>query len=176
VPLDDLHHMLYSLHGWLDRAATAEERQLAEADPFASVGGYVERTSDPLTRYQTMANCSNDFLFDEQLARNHLVFGVPFVYNLHDRAITESMGPIYDRTREHLCSTDAMVIFLRRALLKAAKTLQEQAVGPPGMTDPTLCRVRAASLLLPRGANWIGATEAARDADAGAPLAAVAHF
>ena len=35
--------------------------------------------------------------------------------------MTEAMGPIYRRWKEHLGSTDAMVIFVRRRLLDAAQ-------------------------------------------------------
>ena len=48
--------------------------------------------------------------------------------------VTESMGPIYDRTQEHLGSTDLAIIRMRHILLSAAKGLAEgkepPAVGP----------------------------------------------
>src|SRR5262249_57412619 len=50
VPLDDHHTLQLVMRGRLDRPVTAEERQKA-ADPFGAWGGYVEPTSDPLTRY-----------------------------------------------------------------------------------------------------------------------------
>jgi hypothetical protein len=42
---------------------------------------------------------------------------------------------------------------------------------PTNVDDPTLCRVRPASALLPEGASWIAATEKARQSDAGVPIA-----
>jgi hypothetical protein len=40
-----------------------------------------------------------------------------------DVAITESMGPLYDRTQEHLGSTDNAIIQSRRRIINGAKAL-----------------------------------------------------
>ena len=80
------------------------------------------------------------------------------------------MGPIYDRTQEHLGTTDAMVIFVRRQLINAARALREQGMVPANVEEPNLCRVRPASILLPEGESWITATEEARKSDAGVPI------
>ena len=40
-----------------------------------------------------------------------------------DMACQESMGPIYDRTREHLGAADRAVIHMRRVMLQAARDL-----------------------------------------------------
>jgi hypothetical protein len=87
------------------------------------------------------------------------MIGIPFLVNLQDRAMTETMGPIYDRTQEHLGTTDAMVILVRRRLIDAAKALRERGVVPANVDDAELCRVRPASVLLPEGDSWISATE-----------------
>jgi hypothetical protein len=85
--------------------------------------------------------------------------------------MTETMGTIYDRTQEHLGTTDTMVIFVRRQLINAAKALREQGILPPNVDDPNLCRVRPASILLPESESWISATEEARKSDSDAPIA-----
>ena len=41
------------------------------------------------------------------------------MFNDHDRLATESMGPIFDRSQEHLGATDRGVTLLRRMLLRA---------------------------------------------------------
>ena len=127
--------------------------------------------SHPHTRYYTKANIHNDYLVDHRLARNELMIGIPFLVNLQDRAMTETMGPIYDRTQEHLGTTDAMVIYVRRRLIDAARALRDQSVVPANVDDPTMCRVRAASILLPEGDSWITATEKACQSDSGVPIA-----
>jgi hypothetical protein len=44
---------------------------------------------------------------------------------MQDASLQESMGPIQDRTREQLVSTDNGIIMTRRALLKAARANRE---------------------------------------------------
>ena len=46
-----------------------------------------------------------------------------------DQAVTESMGPIYDRTQEHLGTTDAMVIRVRRRLIDICIRRHQLGIG-----------------------------------------------
>jgi phenylpropionate dioxygenase-like ring-hydroxylating dioxygenase large terminal subunit len=169
VPLDDHHNLQFVMRARLDRPVTGEEQRQAR-DPFAAWGGYVEPDGHPYRRFYTRANLHNDYLVDRALEKE-LTIGIPFLTNLQDRAMTETMGPIYDRTQEHLGTTDAMVIHVRRRLLDAARTLRDQGTVPPNVDDPRLCRVRPASALLPEGVSWITTTEKARQSDAGVPIA-----
>jgi phthalate 4,5-dioxygenase oxygenase subunit len=171
VPLDDEHNVQIYMRGRLDRPVTDAERAQAR-DPFAAWGGYLPATSDPRSRHYTRANLHNDYLRDRALERD-LMVGIPFLVNLQDRAMTETMGPIYDRTQEHLGTTDAMVIYVRRRLLDAARALRDHGTAPPNVDDAGLARIRPASVLLPEGESWITATEKARQADAGVPIAAI---
>ena len=77
---------------------------------------------------------------------------------------------IYRRWKEHLGSTDAMVIFVRRRLLDAARALRERGVAPANVADPSINRVRSASIFLPEGQSWAEATEEARKSDSSAPI------
>src|SRR5256885_1349489 len=113
VPLDDNYNLQIMMRGRLDRPVTDQEREQTRA-PFNAWGGYVEATSDPYTRFYTKANIHNDYLVDRRLAKNELKIGIPFLVNLQDRAMTETMGPIYDRTNEHLGTTDPMGTYVRR--------------------------------------------------------------
>jgi phthalate 4,5-dioxygenase len=171
VPLDDEHHMLFSQTARLDRAWTKEERASFD-DPFKPIGGYLPNDpAQPLTRYLSVARLANQYNLDLDLQKNELMFGVPFVGNIQDRAMTEAMGPIYRRWKEHLGSTDAMVIFVRRRLLDAARALREKGVSPANALDPSLNRVRSASIMLPEGQGWAEATQEARKSDSNAPIA-----
>ena len=67
-------------------------------------------------------------------ARRKSYTGIAGIHQ-QDQAITESMGPIYDRTQEHLGTSDAMVIRTRRRVIDAAKALRDTAV-PPGRRQP----------------------------------------
>jgi hypothetical protein len=57
------------------------------------------------------------------------------------------MGPIQDRTKENLVSTDNAIIMARSRLLKIARDL-EKGITPPGLEPPEQ-RVRSATFVLP---------------------------
>ena len=67
---------------------------------------------------------------------------------MQDASLQESMGPIVDRTRENLVSTDNGIIMARHRLLKAVKAFTDKGVTPPGV-DPAHQRVRSAAVILP---------------------------
>jgi hypothetical protein len=78
---------------------------------------------------------------------------------MQDAAIQESMGPIQDRSKENLVSTDNGVIMARIRLRKAVLAA-EQGREPDGL-DPATHAVRSASIVLPEDASFI---QAAADA------------
>ena len=67
---------------------------------------------------------------EEQRTRTYLGMGEQDI-NVHDQWAVESMGAIQDRTREHLGTSDKVIMANRRALLKAIETVQ--AGGTPPM-------------------------------------------
>jgi nitrite reductase/ring-hydroxylating ferredoxin subunit len=177
VPLDDEWSMLISHWGSLTKTISDEERRSPQyTDPFARAGGYIERTSDPRTYFNTRANRSNDFARDYDMEATTLVCGVPLVGNLQDRAMTELMTSatgehIYDRSREHLGTLDSMVITVRRMLIRAAKTLRDEGTLPANIDNVALDRIRHATVVLPRGADWFADTATIREADSGLGIA-----
>jgi hypothetical protein len=74
------------------------------------------------------------------------------------------MGPIIDRSIEHLGSSDAMVIRTRRCLMRAAQALRDAGTTPPGVDNPQLYRQRSGGVILPRTADWLEATQELRQA------------
>ena len=86
VPVDDTHSMLISLGGYRNRPMTEEERNSRTyQDPFYAAGGYVERTSNPLTYFHTVANKDTDYWRDMEVEKTEMMSGVPFVMNLQDQ-------------------------------------------------------------------------------------------
>ncbi len=67
---------------------------------------------------------------------------------MQDASLQESMGPICDRTKENLVSTDNGIIMARHRLMRAAKALAEKGVTPPGV-DPAHHQVRSCAMVLP---------------------------
>src|SRR5262249_8635320 len=99
---------------------------------------YVPGTFIPL------ANKSNNYLLDRQSQRHgHSSTGVDGIA-MQDASIQESMGPIQDRTKEHLCATDTGIIMTRKILLRAAKAAAEGSAVPA--TEPEAQRCRSATI------------------------------
>ncbi len=71
-----------------------------------------------------------------------------------DMACQESMGPIVDRSREHLGTSDIAIIRLRRRLLDAVGRFQRGEAlighGPPLPLD----RLRSEQLVIPIDRPW----------------------
>lgn len=59
-----------------------------------------------------------------------------------DAIITTSMGPLFDRTREHLVPADAAIVRLRRRLLEAVRAFQD-GKAPPAVMVEDMTRMRA---------------------------------
>lgn len=173
VPLDDTHAMLIS-HSGNPMGPLPEFLSVREDDPFGEVGGYQERTNDPRSYFVTKANKRNDYFRDLEVEKDLMHCGIPFVLNLQDRAMTELMcndagEPVYDRTQEHLGSTDAFVIAVRAQLLAATKRLRDTGEAPANVDDVSWDRVRAASVVLPNDVDWRSHSKLARSADSGDP-------
>jgi hypothetical protein len=66
---------------------------------------------------------------------------------MQDASLQESMGPIQDRTRENLVSTDIGIATTRRALMRAAKSNRDGNT-VPGLL-PASQRVRSCAIELP---------------------------
>jgi len=172
VPLDDTHTMFYMSGPKFRRLPPPDaERSAAlnRANEGSAPAGPWNRmqpnTSDWLGRFRLTANGRNDYLIDREKQRRNAGMddftGIQGIH-LQDQAITESEGPIYDRSTEHLASSDMMIIRVRRRLLMAAQALAEQGLTPPGVDDPEVFAARAGGVFLPQDVEWLEGTEALR--------------
>jgi hypothetical protein len=97
---------------------------------------------------------ANDYLIDRELQRNLNYTGMLRRGGNQDRMAEESMGPIQNRTREHLGTTDAAVIALRQMLAKAAIDV-ENGIEPPALDSSIpFHRIRPEDKILPAGQDW----------------------
>jgi phenylpropionate dioxygenase-like ring-hydroxylating dioxygenase large terminal subunit len=130
VPIDDTHTYWYAI--------------------FTSFGEPVDKPtmreqrlrSVSLPDYVPHAGRHNQWGFDaqEQRTRTFLGMGEDDI-NVHDQWACESMGPIQDRTREHLGSTDVAIAAYRRQLIEAIDAVQAGQM-PPGMAQAQLAGQR----------------------------------
>jgi hypothetical protein len=71
-----------------------------------------------------------------------------------DLMVTESMGPIYDRTQEKLGSTDLAITRMRHILLRAARDLAAGQQPPAVGGDLDYRSIRGAEKILEPGEDW----------------------
>jgi hypothetical protein len=156
VPIDDDNTLFWGLQWDPAQAMSDEELQNKGRGRIPGFGAeeYLPATSDPLSRWRFSGGRNNDYLIDYEAQRTKRFSGIP-TFHLQDKAVTESMGPIADRTSEHLGTTDAMLIQVRKRLLSAVNDFQRAGVAPPGVDRPELYAVRSASLILRNEANWL---------------------
>jgi phthalate 4,5-dioxygenase len=141
IPMDDENCWAWSFDYHPVRALTKAERQ-AMIDGKGIHVRYVPGTFRPL------ANKDNDYLMDRAAQKAGITYSGIEGIAMQDASLQESMGPIVDRTKENLVSTDNGIIMARHRLLKAARALREKGTIPPGV-DPAHHRVRSAAVVLP---------------------------
>jgi phthalate 4,5-dioxygenase len=173
VPMDDYKVMMWEIEWNPLRPLTEEER----AREYANKGtegpeGMLPPSSRPGGRWYPRLNASNDYMLDYKLQRTSWFSGVPST-QIQDIAIQESMGPIFDRTKEHLGTSDTAIIHFRRQWLKAARALRESGTNPPGVRAPESYAVRSASMVLPRGESWTTEGRKVWNVEAGVPVASL---
>jgi len=141
VPADDETCSIFSIDYHPRRALTPEELEGAHA------GRGIHVLVDKETFFPK-ANRRNDYLVDRAAQKARKTFSGVEGVGVQDAAIQESMGPIIDRSAEHLVATDKGIVMTRRRLLEAARA-QARGEPPPGL-EPSAQRVRAVSIVAPR--------------------------
>lgn len=128
VPVDDMHTYWYSVFtsfaGPVDKEAMRNQRL-----QFISLPDYTPKSG----RHNQWG-----FNAEEQRTTTYLGMGEEDI-NVHDQWACESMGAIQNRTREHLGTSDKVIMANRRMLLKAIETVQAGGVAP-GVADPHLAQ------------------------------------
>ena len=152
VPLDDEHTMVWETH-WSSTRELSEEEQKGWKDRVGP-SGFLPDTNDWLGRHRFAANVDNDFLQDRDRQKNCNFSGLENVTPIQDAAMQESMGPVCDRTREHLGASDAAIVWMRRRLAGAARELAENKI-PPGVQNHALYHKHGDQVLVGEKDSWI---------------------
>jgi phthalate 4,5-dioxygenase oxygenase subunit len=157
VPIDDVNCMFY----WVAWHPTKGIEQEAWRRFCAAVPG-IDLDAD----YRKVRNLSNNFLQDRAKMKAGDFTGIEGI-PAQDMAMWESMGPIADRSYDHLGSSDVAIVQFRRQMVAAAKAVQ---AGQPAIGADS--RIRHADLasfegLVSKGADWrTFATRGARTTEA----------
>lgn len=147
VPIDDVSCYAWNFHCSTTKPITYEQWQAVEH----RFGRGIAEDFIPGT-FKLKANASNDFMLSRERQRTVNYTGIEGT-NTQDFAVQESMGPIYDRTQEHLGSADTAIIQMRRLLLEAVRDVADGR-DPVGSHSTTANTVRPAQMYLPEDAKW----------------------
>jgi phthalate 4,5-dioxygenase oxygenase subunit len=155
VPMDDTHTMVFTLF-WTKR--TVSLRLLKDGSPIpgsVSPMEYLPADSGWYGRWRLKANLDNDYMIDRALQEGGGTYSGIEGLVAQDQAVTESMGEVVDRGREHLAPSDRMITVTRRRLLNAARAWRDEAVVPPGVDQPEVFRrARSGAFFAPESQDW----------------------
>jgi hypothetical protein len=143
VPIDDTHHWKYAF-------VFSREKPL---DTGLISRGRAEMTPD----YRLIRNNANRYLQDRESMKTQSFSGIGFDVPSQDACVTEGQGPIQDRTREHLVSSDKAVVAARKLLSKAISDVLDGRDAPHVVRDPKSNRFShlvVISELLPAVTDW----------------------
>jgi phthalate 4,5-dioxygenase oxygenase subunit len=146
VPIDDESTMLYYVKASLDGPMDDAERTLHETRSGMRPG------IDMDVNYRKFRSRENDWLQSDDEAP--FSARVPSVA-MQDMVVQESMGPIFDRSREHLATSDVAVIRFRRLLLDSARRFAERGEPPLGLSEAIhYDEIHAEDRVLPLSTPW----------------------
>ena len=159
VPMDDENCFRMDIQCRTDQPISAGERQAAKSGTNMEDDGKRRRN-----------RADNDYNIDRWAQKNTFIAGIWPTAD-QDYAITESMGPIIDRTGEHLYAGDAAIIRYRQMLGKAARNLRE-GIEPPAL-DPSIPfhKIRSEHVIIgPDDDPWLVGADAGETAKRGERL------
>ncbi len=168
VPMDDEHTMHWEI---LVRPQLEDKNAGITVGPGSvpTTGGthggttWLPNGTGWYDRFNIDQTKANDYLIDREAQKEMKSFSGIRGIRQQDMAVTESMGPIYDRTREHLGTTDALIIRTRRKAIKIARDFKEHGILPPGVDKPELYHMRSGEFILPRESDFWTALQDRRE-------------
>jgi len=158
VPMDDDHTLQWEVFYRTDGPARPQRNvpinRGSEPADSGRGGKYLPQKTGWHDRFRLEQTLENDYFVDREAQRTWKSYsGIPGTRQ-QDMAVTETMGPIYDRSHEHLGTSDSMIIRTRRRWLAVAKAFADEGVLPPNVDNPKAYRLRSGEVLLPRSADW----------------------
>ncbi len=148
VPIDDERTWVIN---WMcgydaDSALDPDHVERLEAGYGRGHGDYIPGT------HRLKASAANDYFVDRAVQKSTSFTGIKGI-NTQDLAVQEGMGPIVDRSREYLGTSDRAITVVRKLLLEATHAV-ERGDEPRGLEPETYRAVRPHDGLVPAGTDW----------------------
>jgi len=160
VPIDDEHTLclMFSYHPSQPfyektRKVFKEGHNGRETGHASEVSFEKRPPTDPYHTYWSQYNRGNAYQFSYQLQVDKYNSGLPGLW-VQDAACQSGVSPIYDRTKEHLGTSDTGIARTRRLLLDTVRRLSVDGVQPVSAQDPDRFLFRAISITIPAGGDW----------------------
>ncbi len=148
VPIDDEHTSVIQYYFSAGDPITEQERVGLRISPTLEQVTYRMSDGALLDTWRDIRNADNDYMLDREAQKTVSFTGI-FTARSQDEMVTDGMGAVADRTKEHLGTTDAAIIRARRMLLKLARDLQE-GVEPYPALHGDVYRVRSIHTFSPQ--------------------------
>ena len=164
VPMDDYHTLEWNVFSRARRDVIPGGGNIAGGQRTPGVQReYLPNGTGWFDRYNITQNWQNDFLIDREAQKNWVSYTGIEGIRQQDMAMTEGMGPILNRSAEHLGTTDSLIIRTRRRLIACAKALRDEGVMPAGVEHPEAYHQRSGGIILPRSVDWWDGTRELRE-------------
>jgi phenylpropionate dioxygenase-like ring-hydroxylating dioxygenase large terminal subunit len=148
MPIDDEHSWVYNFMCAYDATVPFDEEWIEMRESNMGRGS---KDLIPGT-FRLKRNQSNDYLLDRHMQKTQNYTGIVGI-NTQDFALQEGMGPICDRSKEFLGTSDKAVVAMRRLLLEAVATAEKGGT-PRGVDAITYRSVRPHDQIVPPGEDW----------------------
>ena len=148
MPIDDKTTFVYNWHYACNPGPELTPELIEHHEKEFGRG---EENSIPGT-FRPKRNQSNDYLVDRQIQKTQTFTGITGV-NTQDFALQECMGPICDRSKEFLGTSDKAIVAMRRLLLEAI-SINEKGGDPRGLDPSAYKRARAYDQVVRPGEDW----------------------
>jgi len=161
VPIDD-HHTLCLMFSYTPAQPLYEKTRKVFKEGYggretghASEASFEKRSPvEPYHTYWSRFNRANAYQFDYGLQVNKYNSGLPGLW-VQDAACQSGVAAVYDRSKEHLGTSDTGIARTRRMLLDSLRKLGQDGTRPESVNQPDRYMLRAASLTVPAGADWM---------------------
>jgi phthalate 4,5-dioxygenase len=150
VPIDDYNTWFYWVQYRVDGQPITPEMRRAALEFSGFVPG-VDVDEDG----HNIRTWDNMWLQDRgAMTRKETFSGISGINN-EDFAIQESMGPLFDRSTEHLGTSDVAVIRMRKLMLASVRAWLDRGEEPLGLAEPfPLPRIRAGEGIIDQEQPW----------------------
>lgn len=144
VPMDDTSHMLFMLE------YSPAGRVLEPTGGIAGEAGY------DLDNFANIDGTRENRWGQDRMAMHEEDHFSGFTKNaiMEDVVVQLSMGPIADRTREYLCSSDLLIVRARKLLVEAVKNYESGTLPPGSALAGPVPIPTPVNATMPAGAAW----------------------